>query len=98
MYLDGSGASKSQNTAGAPVCVIITLTDGLVLARPVFEIAIHYASAVICGQPETVAARRIRPPARPVRRCGPLAGGVPQRANSSALTLGSPPGRASRIR
>jgi hypothetical protein len=31
----GSVASQSLNTAGAPVCVTITLTDGLVLARSV---------------------------------------------------------------
>jgi len=49
MYLGGSGASQSQNTAGAPVFVIISLTDGLVLARSVLEIAINYASAMICG-------------------------------------------------
>ena len=37
LYLHGSVASQSLNTAGTPVCVTITLTDGLVLARSVFE-------------------------------------------------------------
>ena len=40
LYLHGSVASKSLNTVG-PVCVTITLTDGLVLARSVFEHTIN---------------------------------------------------------
>ncbi len=37
LYLHGSVASQSLNTVGTPVSVTITLTDGLVLARSVFE-------------------------------------------------------------
>jgi uncharacterized protein len=33
------------------VCVTITLTDGLVLARSVFEHTINYRSAMIYGRP-----------------------------------------------
>ena len=51
LYLHGSVASQSLNTAGAPVCVTITLTDGLVLARSVFEHTINYRSAMIYGRP-----------------------------------------------
>jgi uncharacterized protein len=54
LYLHGSVASQSLNTAGAPVCVTITLTDGLVLARSVFEHTINYRSAMIYGQPQLV--------------------------------------------
>jgi uncharacterized protein len=53
LYLHGSVASRSLNTAG-PVCVTITLADGLVLARSVFEHTINYRSAIIYGQPRLV--------------------------------------------
>jgi Pyridoxamine 5'-phosphate oxidase len=36
------------------VCVTVTLTDGLVLARSVFEHTINYRSAMIYGQPRQV--------------------------------------------
>ena len=54
LYLHGSVASQSLNTAGTPVCVTITLTDGLVLARSVFEHTINYRSAMIYGQARLV--------------------------------------------
>jgi uncharacterized protein len=54
LYLHGSVASQSMNTAGTPVCVTITLTDGLVLARSVFEHTINYRSAMIYGRPRLV--------------------------------------------
>ena len=54
LYLHGSVASQSLNTVGTPVCVTITLTDGLVLARSVFEHTINYRSAMIYGQPRLV--------------------------------------------
>jgi uncharacterized protein len=54
LYLHGSVASQSLNTAGTPVCVTITLADGLVLARSVFEHTINYRSAMIYGQPRLV--------------------------------------------
>jgi hypothetical protein len=47
-------ASQSLHTAGTTVCVTITLADGLVLARSVFEHAINYRSAMIYGQPRLV--------------------------------------------
>jgi uncharacterized protein len=54
LYLHGSVASQSLDTAGTPACVTVTLTDGLVLARSVFEHAINYRSAMIYGQPRLV--------------------------------------------
>jgi uncharacterized protein len=54
LYVHGSVASQSLNTAGTPVCVTVTLTDALVLARSVFEHTINYRSAMIYGQPRLV--------------------------------------------
>jgi uncharacterized protein len=54
LYLHGSVASQSLNTADTPACVTITLTDALVLARSVFEHTINYRSAMIYGQPRLV--------------------------------------------
>jgi nitroimidazol reductase NimA-like FMN-containing flavoprotein (pyridoxamine 5'-phosphate oxidase superfamily) len=54
LYLHGSVASQSLNTAGTPVCVTVTLADGLVLARSVFEHTINYRSAMIYGRPRLV--------------------------------------------
>jgi uncharacterized protein len=54
LYLHGSVASVSLGTAQTPVCVTITLADGLVLARSVFEHAINYRSAMIYGVPRLV--------------------------------------------
>jgi nitroimidazol reductase NimA-like FMN-containing flavoprotein (pyridoxamine 5'-phosphate oxidase superfamily) len=53
LYLHGSVASQSL-AADAPVCVTVTLVDGLVLARSVFEHAVNYRSAVIYAVPRVV--------------------------------------------
>lgn len=53
LYLHGSVASVSLR-ADTPVCVTITLADGLVLARSVFEHALNYRSAMIYGHPRIV--------------------------------------------
>ncbi len=53
LYLHGSVASVSLR-ADSPVCVTITLADGLVLARSVFEHAVNYRSAMIYGHPRIV--------------------------------------------
>lgn len=47
--------------AGAPTCMTITIVDGLVLARSLFESSMHYRSAVLfgrCVQLEGAAKRR----------------------------------------
>jgi uncharacterized protein len=48
LYLHGSVASVSLR-ADSPVCVTITVADGLVLARSVFEHAVNYRCAMIYG-------------------------------------------------
>jgi nitroimidazol reductase NimA-like FMN-containing flavoprotein (pyridoxamine 5'-phosphate oxidase superfamily) len=53
LYLHGSVASQSL-AAAAPVCVTVTIIDGLVLARSVFEHAVNYRSAVIYAVPRIV--------------------------------------------
>jgi uncharacterized protein len=53
IYLHGSVASRSLTT-GAEVCVTVTVFDGLVLARSVFEHGVNYRCAMIYGVPEWV--------------------------------------------
>jgi uncharacterized protein len=52
LYIHGSAASRMlrQMKNGAPVCVTVTLLDGLVLARSVFNHSMNYRSVVILGQ------------------------------------------------
>ena len=55
LYLHGSVASRSLRAdPGAEICVAITIADGLVLARSVFEHAVNYRSAMIYGVPVPV--------------------------------------------
>jgi uncharacterized protein len=54
LYLHGSVASQSLATARTPACVTVTLTDGLVLARSVFEHTVNYRSAMIYAAPRLV--------------------------------------------
>jgi uncharacterized protein len=51
LYLHGSAASRTVRSMGAgiPVCVTVTLVDGLVLARSAFHHSINYRSVVILG-------------------------------------------------
>jgi uncharacterized protein len=53
LYLHGSVASVSLR-ADSAVCVTITVADGLVLARSVFEHALNYRCAMIYGRPRIV--------------------------------------------
>lgn len=53
IYLHGSVASRSLTT-DAEVCVTVTVFDGLVLARSLFEHSVNYRSAMIYGVPEWV--------------------------------------------
>jgi len=53
LYLHGSVASVSLR-ADSPLCVTITVADGLVLARSVFEHALNYRCAMIYGHPRVV--------------------------------------------
>ncbi|WP_433307132.1 pyridoxamine 5'-phosphate oxidase family protein [Actinoplanes sp. CA-030573] len=54
IFLHGSVASRSLLTGPAEVCVTVTVLDGLVLARSVFEHGVNYRSAMIYGVPEPV--------------------------------------------
>jgi uncharacterized protein len=52
LYLHGSSASRMLKTLteGIPVCVTVTLVDGLVLARSAFHHSVNYRSVVILGK------------------------------------------------
>jgi uncharacterized protein len=51
LYVHGSNSSRMLKNlkVGCPVCVTITLIDGLVLARSAFHHSMNYRSAVILG-------------------------------------------------
>ena len=52
LYIHGSAASRMlrQMKEGVPVCVTVTLLDGLVLARSVFNHSMNYRSVVVLGR------------------------------------------------
>lgn len=52
LYLHGSAASRMLRTlaGGIPVCVTVTLVDGLVLARSAFHHSVNYRSVVALGR------------------------------------------------
>ena len=51
LYIHGSAASRMLRnlSGGIPVCITVTLLDGLVLARSIFNHSMNYRSAVILG-------------------------------------------------
>jgi nitroimidazol reductase NimA-like FMN-containing flavoprotein (pyridoxamine 5'-phosphate oxidase superfamily) len=51
VYVHGSSASRTLRTlaAGIPACLTVTLLDGVVLARSVFEHSMNYRSVVVLG-------------------------------------------------
>jgi len=52
LYLHGSAASRMlrQMREGVPVCITVTLLDGLLLVRSVFNHSMNYRSVVILGK------------------------------------------------
>ena len=52
LYIHGSAASRMlrQIKDGVPVCVTVTLLDGLVLARSIFNHSMNYRSVVVLGK------------------------------------------------
>jgi len=52
LYIHGSAASRMlrQLKESVPVCVTVTLLDGLVLARSIFNHSMNYRSVVILGK------------------------------------------------
>jgi uncharacterized protein len=56
LYIHGSAASRMlrQLKDAVPVCVTVTLLDGLVLARSIFNHSMNYRSVVILGKTSLV--------------------------------------------
>ena len=56
VYFHGSAASRMlrQLGAGVPVCITVTLIDGIVLARSIFNHSINYRSVVLLGLATTI--------------------------------------------
>jgi uncharacterized protein len=56
LYIHGSAASRMLRNLdqGLPICVTVTLLDGLVLARSIFNHSMNYRSVVILGTAEVV--------------------------------------------
>jgi nitroimidazol reductase NimA-like FMN-containing flavoprotein (pyridoxamine 5'-phosphate oxidase superfamily) len=56
VYVHGSSASRTLRAVGGalPVCLTVTLLDGLVLARSVFEMSVNYRSVVVLGEARAV--------------------------------------------
>jgi len=56
LYIHGSAASRMLRNLdqGAPVCVTVTLLDGLVLARSIFNHSMNYRSVVVLGTAKMV--------------------------------------------
>ena len=56
LYLHGSAASRMLRTLseGIPVCMTVTLVDGLVLARSAFHHSVNYRSVVVFGKARLV--------------------------------------------
>ena len=56
VYVHGSSASRTLRAVGGalPVCLTVTLLDGLVFARSVFEMSANYRSVVVLGEARPV--------------------------------------------
>jgi hypothetical protein len=59
LYLHGSAASRMLEHGGgsAPLCVTVTLVDGLVLARSAFHHSMNYRSVVLLAEARVVTER-----------------------------------------
>jgi nitroimidazol reductase NimA-like FMN-containing flavoprotein (pyridoxamine 5'-phosphate oxidase superfamily) len=59
LYIHGSAASRMLRNMkqSVPVCITVTLIDGLVLARSLFNHSMNYRSVVILGTAEAVEER-----------------------------------------
>lgn len=56
VYVHGSAASRTLRALGAalPVCLTVTLLDGMVFARSMFEMSANYRSVVVLGEARPV--------------------------------------------
>ena len=52
----GSSASRTLRTVGGsvPVCITVTLLDGIVFARSMFEMSVNYRSVVLLGDARAI--------------------------------------------
>lgn len=52
LYLHGSAVARWMNTAAqaVPICVTVTIVDGIVLARSAYNHSMNYRSAVLFGE------------------------------------------------
>ncbi len=53
LYIHGSAASRmlrQTQKEGVPICITVTLLDGLVLARSIFNHSMNYRSVVVLGK------------------------------------------------
>jgi len=59
LYIHGSAASRmmEHGASSAPLCITVTLVDGVVLARSAFHHSMNYRSVVILGRARFVSAR-----------------------------------------
>jgi nitroimidazol reductase NimA-like FMN-containing flavoprotein (pyridoxamine 5'-phosphate oxidase superfamily) len=59
LYVHGSAVSRMLKTlaGGVPVCVTVTVLDGLVLARSVFNHSMNYRSVVVLGTATVIEGR-----------------------------------------
>jgi len=53
LLIHGSVASRLMRTAG-PICVTVTVLDGLVVARSLFNSSMNYRSVVVTGVPQVL--------------------------------------------
>jgi nitroimidazol reductase NimA-like FMN-containing flavoprotein (pyridoxamine 5'-phosphate oxidase superfamily) len=60
VFVHGSAASRMLKTlqGGRPVCLTVTLVDGLVLARSAFHHSMNYRSVVVLGDAQPVTDER----------------------------------------
>jgi uncharacterized protein len=56
VWVHGSSASRTLRTLGrgAPACLSVTLVDGLVLARSIFNHSVNYRSVIVLGEARAV--------------------------------------------
>lgn len=56
LYVHGAAANRMLRTleGGTPVCVTVTILDGLVLARSAFKHSMNYRSVVVLGHAQAV--------------------------------------------
>jgi nitroimidazol reductase NimA-like FMN-containing flavoprotein (pyridoxamine 5'-phosphate oxidase superfamily) len=62
LYVHGSSASRMlrHGSTGIPVCLTVTLLDGLVLARSIFNHSMNYRSVVVLGTANSIEDREVK--------------------------------------